>query len=141
VHRDAGLVVARTAAVEPTVALGRHEGGRVPQGGVAWRLHVVVGVEQHGGGAGGSGPAPDDGRRPAGDAQDLDLGQARPAQELGDGGRARLDLLLVERRRRHARDADQGLEVGADAGHHGGEPAPKDLDVRGDGELRHGMRT
>ena len=48
VRRDAGLVVGRAAAVEAVAALGRLEGRRVPVGVVVLRLHVVVGVEQHG---------------------------------------------------------------------------------------------
>ena len=48
VRRDAGLVIRGAATVEAVAAQGRLEGQRVPVGVVAGRLHVVVGVEQHG---------------------------------------------------------------------------------------------
>ena len=45
---DTGLVVGAAAPVESAVAFGRLERRRRPLGGIAFGLHVVVGVQQHG---------------------------------------------------------------------------------------------
>ena len=52
VHDDAALAVGGAAAVPAAVALGQLERRGAPGGLVQRRLHVVVGVEQHGRGAG-----------------------------------------------------------------------------------------
>jgi hypothetical protein len=49
VHEDVALAVGRSAPVPASVLLGELEGRRLPGGVVEGRLHVVVGVQEHGG--------------------------------------------------------------------------------------------
>ena len=114
VRHDAGLVVGGAAAVEPAVALDRLERVALPQRQVADRLHVVVGVEQHGRRAGRGRLAADHRRLPAG-AHDPDV-EAAAAQQFGDRLGGALDVRVVEAVEGDAGDADEAFQVGADAG-------------------------
>ena len=127
---DAGLVVGGTAAVEPVAALGGLPRRGVPVGVVVLRLHVVVGVEQHRGRALGAGLLGDDGGRGAVVRPD-DLGlEALGGEEVARGLGAALDLAGAGRVGADGLDADQVLEVLADAGEHLGE-AGADVDRHG----------
>ena len=76
------LSSAAPRAVEPVAPLGRLERLGVPVGGVTRRLHVVVGVEEHGRRSGRRRPARDDGRGAALDGEDLDV-EPLGAEQLG----------------------------------------------------------
>ena len=138
VRGDAGLVVGGAAAVEPVAALGGLERLAVPVGRVADRLHVVVGVEQHGRRALGGRPAGDHGGGAPGGGQDLHVVEALGPEQLRGGLGGPPYVVGAGRVGADRRDPDQGLEVGAHGGHHvahGGADR-----VRG---LRHGdtLRT
>ena len=124
VRHDPGLVVGGTAAVEAAVALGGLERRAVPEVLAAGRLHVVVRVEHDRRGPLGPVDVPDHGG-PSALAHDLDL-EPLGAQQLGGGRRAGLDVGLVERVQRDARDPGQRLEVGAHGWH---QPGHGRLDV------------
>jgi len=84
VRRDAGLVVGRAPTVEPPATLDRFERLAVPLAEVANGLHVVMGVEQDGRGAGGTGAIPDHRGEPAVGGRDGDVGQPGLAELPGD---------------------------------------------------------
>lgn len=44
---NASFIVGRTAAVEPTIALGRLKRWRIPLPGIDFGLNFVMGVQQH----------------------------------------------------------------------------------------------
>ena len=118
VGHDAGLVVGDAPGVDPAVPLGRLERPGCPSrrrrraaGRRGGRRAGTVGAP------GGPVDVPDDGRAAA-LADDLD-GETLGAQQLGHGRGAGLDVGLVERVERHARDAGERLEVGPDVGQQG----------------------
>jgi hypothetical protein len=76
---DSGLVVGGAATVEPAVPLSGLERLGIPLRGIAFRLHVMVGVEQHGGRPRGCGMAGDH-RRGTALGDDLDVGEPGFAQ-------------------------------------------------------------
>ena len=125
VGHDAGLVVGRAAAVEAPVALGGLERRGGPQVVAAGGLHVVVGVEQHGRGAGRRGPVRDHRRGAALGGDDPDVAAARVPRQRGDGLGAAPGVVGVRGVGPDARDADEAFEVGPrprqDVGHRGGE--------------------
>ena len=115
-HREvghhAGLVVGGAAAVEAPVALGRLERRGGPQLVAAGGLHVVVGVEQHGRGAGRCGPVRDDRRGAALRGDDPHVLAARVPRQRGDGLGAAPGVVGVRGIGPDARDADEPFEVG-----------------------------
>ena len=127
VRDDAGLVVGRTAPVEPPVALGRLERRAVPLGRVVLGLHVVVRVEQHRRRTLGALLVRDHRGREAVAAggDDVDLVEALGPEQLGHRLRAALHLACPRRVGAHGLDPHQVLQVLADPGQHG-------LDLRAD---------
>jgi hypothetical protein len=113
VGRDSGLVVGGSPAVQPAAALGGLERRTVPVALVPRRLHVVVGVQQHGGRPRGRW-VPGHDRRPPARLDHLDVREAhRPQQtchRLGAAGHLRCVAVDVA----HGRDADQVLEPAVD---------------------------
>ncbi|BCW78684.1 hypothetical protein NicSoilC5_07030 [Arthrobacter sp. NicSoilC5] len=87
---DPGLVVRGAPAVKASVLFDGGEGLRSPQGFVAHRLNVMMGVQQDGGFSFGGRTAGDDGR-PTGRTvgfvrgQHLDLTDPGTPKEFGDG--------------------------------------------------------
>jgi len=128
VRGDAGLVVGGATGVQAAVALGRLERRRVPLGVVVLGLDVVVGVEQHRRRALGSPLVGDDGRGAPLGADDVDGLEVLVAEELGDGLGAALDLGRTRGVGADRLDADQVLEVLADAGQHRVHPCPDVVD-------------
>ena len=77
VHDDVALAVGRAPAVPAPVGLGEHERRRAPGGVVERRLHVVVGVQQHGRGIRiAAGPRTDHGVAAVGRALEPRVGEA-----------------------------------------------------------------
>ena len=128
---DAGLVVGGAAAVEAVTRARWLPRRGVPVGVVVLRLDVVVGVEQDGRRALGAGLLGDHGRRRTvvrPDDLGLEaLGREEVARRLG----AALDLAGAGGVGGHRLDADQVLEVAADAGHDLGETSG-DVDSHAD---------
>ena len=118
---DSGLVVGAAAAVQPTVAFGRLERRRIPLRRITFGLDIVMGVQQYRRRTGRCGMAGDHrGRAALGD--DLDVGEAGRAQQVGDRLRAAPHLVAAVRVGPHRLDAHQVLEVGAHRGQHGLHP-------------------
>ncbi len=114
---DTGLVVSSPASVEPPVAFGRLERGRLPLRGVAFRLHVMVGVQQHRRRPGWGGVAGDHRRSPSlGD--DPYVTETRLRQQLRHRVGAALHLGAAGGIGPHGLDAHQVLEVGPHRGQH-----------------------
>ncbi len=123
VGHDAGLVVGGAAAVEPVAALGGLERRAVPVGVVVLGLHVVVGVEQHRGRAVRAGLVGDHRGRPAVGAHDVDRREPLGAEQGGDRLGTALHLAGAGGVGAHGLDADEVLEIAAEAGEdvgHGG---------------------
>ena len=128
------LVVGGAASVEPAVALDGLERPCGPGVLVAGRLDVLVRVEHHRRRSRRRRAASHHGRRPGAPvgpgARHLPhVVEARLAQERLDRVRAGLHVRLVERRRRHRRDADEVVEVGPGARHRGRDGGPQRVQV------------
>ena len=115
---DTGLVVGGAPPVEPAIAFGGLERLRVPLAVIAFRLHVVVGVEQHGRGTRRGRMAGDDGRCAA-LADDADVVETDPREQIGDRTGTAVHLVAARRVGPHRRNADQVFEVGANRRQHG----------------------
>ena len=118
-RRDARLVIRGAAAVEAVAAQGRLERQRVPVGVGAGRLHVVVGVEEHGGATGASRTVRDDSRlAELGAAGDRQLGDVDGLEDVQCAGQLRHPLGagahvgVVESVPGHRGDADQTGQLG-----------------------------
>ena len=140
---DAGLVVGCAAGEETAVALGGLEGRGVPLGVVVLRLDVVVGVEQDGRLAVGRGLPGEHRRRPAvvPGTHDAHVLEALTAEQVGHRFSAALHLSGARGIGADRLDADQVLQVRADAGQLRGHPRPQIVDVHGSNlrVLSHGL--
>jgi hypothetical protein len=130
VHRDAGLVVGSATAVQAAVPFGRLERVAVPGRDVAGRLHVVVRVQQDRGGAGRPGPVPEHRGLAAARGDHLDLGQPGGAQQRRHLPGAGRQVRRRRRVRRHRRDPDQPLQVGAHRRQHLPDRREKPIVIR-----------
>ena len=108
---DACLVVGGAAPVQPPVALGRLERRRHPLRAVTFRLHIVVGVQQHRRRSRRRGMAGDD-RRCASLSDDPHIVEPGLRQQLRHRLGAALHFRAAGRVSPHGFDAHQRLEVG-----------------------------
>ena len=109
------LVVGRSAAIEPTVLLDGLEWIRVPEMPATRGLDVVMRVKQDGRRAGGGRDVSDD-RWNALDLDDLGVASCIAEDLRRRLGRAS-ELRRIVTGMADRRNADEGLEVGADPGH------------------------
>ena len=118
VSGDPGLVVGGTASIQALATLRGDEGRTLPVALVARRLHVVVGIQEHGGTPHGCRLSGQDGRRGIPDRDQLDV-EALGLEQVGDRGRGPAHVVGVLREQTHAGNCDESLEIGADRGQHG----------------------
>ena len=128
---DPGLVVSSPASVEPPVAFGRLERGRLPLRGITFRLHVVVGVQQHRRRS-GRGGVPGDHRRSPSLGDDAHVTETRLRQQLRHCIGAAMHLRAAGRVGPHGLDAHQVLEVGPHRRQHVADTL---------GEITHGVHA
>ena len=121
------LVVGGAAAVEPPPALDRLEGRTGPVGGIAGGLHIVVGIEEHGGAALGRRGATDDGGSTVSDGFDGHLGHAGVTEQRGDGFGAATHGFAVVALEGDGGDAHEILQIIDRVRQQGLEPRAKDL--------------
>src|ERR1700753_3870447 len=91
---DTCLVVGTTPPVQASIALGRLEGWRYPLLAVAFGLHVVVRIQQHGGCTGGRRVLRDD-RRGAALTDDPHVAKTRLRQQIRHSLRAAMYLVAT----------------------------------------------
>ena len=107
---DPCLVVRGAATVQPAVALGRLEWRRLPLTVIAFRLYVVMGVQQHRRRS-RRGGVPGDDRRRAAFADDLHVAEPGLGQQFCHRFGAALYLRAAGRVGPHRLDAHQVFEV------------------------------
>ena len=118
---NTGLVIGAAAAVESPVALRRFERGRHPLTMVPFGLHVMVGVQQHGGRTRWR-RIPGDDRRRAALADDAHIVKTGLRQQFYDRLRAAVYLVAPAGVGPHRFDPHQVLEVAAHRGQHLADP-------------------
>jgi hypothetical protein len=136
VDRDPGLVIGRAPSEEPAVTQVRLERWRRPFVGGTLRLHVVVGVEEHGGSLGWPRDLPDHRGVPAVQLEQPGVGASGGPQDVGGGLGAVAHDGRIEPRVPDRRDPDQAFQVGDRLRHVGRDAAGELVDVHGESAYR-----